>query len=170
MGVTINVVCLDFIRDTLPEGKTILEFGSGLGTTWLGESFNMYSVENQPEWVDAYPKSTTYINCRSKMYDETYTVPSEFPNDKGWYHPDDLFPKLPSHYDLMLIDGPGGWRHGWGRGGFFKHIDKFNTSVPMVFDDIDRPDELRLIKEVSNYLGKKYIILEDGATGVINND
>ena len=64
------------------------------------------------------------------------------------------------------MDGPGGWSHGWGRGGFFKHIDKLNTDVPMIFDDIKREDELMLIKEVSKYVGREYETI-DSNTGVI---
>jgi len=170
-GVSVSEDAVEFIKTILEEGKTIVELGSGPGSTvGLGKIYNLYSVENQPEWYDRFPESTNYINCRSKKYDEEYAVPSQFPNDKSWYHPDDLFPNLPKTYDLILIDGPGGWSHGWGRGGFFKHIEKFDTDVPMVFDDIQRPDELVLMKEVSKYVGREYVILEDGVTGVIKND
>ena len=135
-GVSINQNCVEYIKKILPKGSTILELGSGEGTTWLSDAgYNMYSVENQSEWFDRFPNHTTYINCRSKMYDNNYTVPPEFPNDKGWFHPDDLFPNLPEDYDLILIDGPGGIGHGWGRGGFWKHIEKFKTDVHLVFDD-----------------------------------
>ena len=166
-GVSVNESAVEFIKSILEEGKTIIELGSGPGSTvGLGKIYDLYSVENQPEWYDKFPESTTYINCRSKKYDEEYTSPSQFPNDKSWYHPDDLFPNLPKTYDLILIDGPGGWSHGWGRGGFFKHIDKFNTDVPMIFDDIQREDELMLIKEVSKYVGREYETI-DSNTGVI---
>ena len=109
--------------------------------------------------------STTYINCRSKMYDNEYTAPN-LPGNKGWYHPDDLLDQLPKKYDLMLIDGPGGGK--WGRGGFYKHIEHFNTDVPMVFDDIHREPELVLMKAVSTLVGRPYKILEaDGNIGYI---
>ena len=62
-GVSINDECLKFIKSILPKGSTILEFGSGEGTTWLAKDYKMYSVENQPEWFDKYPNDTTYINC-----------------------------------------------------------------------------------------------------------
>ena len=166
-GINISMVCLDFIRNILPEGKTILEFGSGLGSTWLGESYKMYSVENQPEWFDRYPESTTYINCRTKQYDNIYTVPSDAPDNKAWYHPDDLFPNLPSKYDLILIDGPASIGHGCGRAGFLKHIDKFNTDVPMIFDDINRQEDFIVMKITSDYVGREYTVLDDGYTGVI---
>ena len=167
-GISINENCIEYIKKILPKGSTILELGSGKGTTWLADAgYIMYSVENQPEWFDRYPEYSTYIKCRSKRYDELYVKPSEFPNDVAWYHPDDIFPNLPEKYDLILIDGPGGWSHGCGRGGFYKHIDKFNTSVPMIFDDVDREEDLILLKLVSSYVKRDYFILEDNVTGII---
>ena len=69
-GVSVSEAAVEFIKTILEEGKTILELGSGPGSTvGLGEIYNLYSVENQPEWFDRYSKYTTYINCRSKSYD-----------------------------------------------------------------------------------------------------
>jgi hypothetical protein len=119
----------------------------------------MYSVENQTEWFDKYPVCTTYINCRTKFYDDEYTAP-DMPHQKGWYHPDDIFPNLPKKYDLILIDGPGGGKYG--RGGFLKHIDKFNTDVPMIFDDVHIDDKGKLLMEmVSEHVGRPWKILEN---------
>tara|TARA_R110002050_G_C8962233_1_gene514562 strand:+ start:7867 stop:8388 length:522 start_codon:yes stop_codon:yes gene_type:complete len=166
--VSVNAACIDFIREILPAGSTILEFGSGPGSTVvLSEWYTLYSVENQKEWMSRYPVCATYINCREKMYDEEYTAPFEY--QKGWYHPDDLLPNLPEKYDLILVDGPGCSR--WGRGGFYKHIESFNTDVPMIFDDIHKDDKAKLvIEKVSDYVGRPWKVLEkdtDGYTGVI---
>ena len=171
-SVSMSKSCVEYIKKILPKGSTILELGSGHGTTWLADAgYKMYSVENQPEWFDKFPKHTTYINCRSKSYDETYTKPDGFPNDKAWYHPDDLFLNLPNNYDLIFVDGPGGFSHGWGRGGFYKHIDKFNTNVPMVFDDVNDENKAGLLmRKVSEYIGRPYKILDTDpieATGYI---
>ena len=160
--------CVEYIKKILPKGSTILELGSGHGTTWLADAgYKMYSVENQPEWFDRFPNHTTYINCRSKPYDDEYTKPEGFEDNISWYHPDDLFPNLPKTYDLILIDGPGGIGHGWGRGGFWKHIDKFNTDVPMIFDDINRMSESDLMEKVSEYVDREYYVI-DIYTGVIH--
>ena len=71
--------CVEYIKKILPKGSTILELGSGYGTTWLADAgYKMYSVENQPEWFDRFPNHTTYINCRSKPYDNEYTKPDGF--------------------------------------------------------------------------------------------
>ena len=84
-GVTINDVCIDFINFLLPKDSTILELGSGAGSTVaLGQNYKLYSVEN-PEWCDKFKDYTTYINCGSKSYDDEYTKPKEFPSDRAWY-------------------------------------------------------------------------------------
>ena len=167
-GISVNEAAVEFIKTILEEGKTILELGSGHGSTvGLGKIYKLYSVENQLEWYNKFPESTTYINCRSKPYDEVYTKPVGFIDDVAWYHPDDLFPNLPSTYDLILVDGPGGWHHGWGRGGFLKHIEKFNINVPIVFDDINAEHKGgMLMRKVSEYVGRPYDILDD-VTGYI---
>ena len=163
-GISINENCVEYIKKILPKGSTILELGSGEGTTWLADAgYTMYSVENQPEWFDYYPNHTTYINCRSKKYDDVYIAPNIAEN-RGWYHPDDIFPNLPESYDLILVDGPGGGS--WGRGGFYKHIDKFNTDVPMIFDDINRIADSEVMELVSDYVVRDYEII-DHYTGVI---
>ena len=161
-GISISEECLNYIKSILPKGSTILELGSGDGTTWLAKDYKMYSVENQSEWFDKYPNDTTYINCNIKYYDEEYTAPNIL-EQTGWYDPDDLFPNLPDSYDLILVDGPGGQ---WGRGGFFKHIDKFNTDVPMIFDDIHRIQDSDVMENVSEYVNRDYKII-DYYTGVI---
>ena len=162
-GISINDTCLEYIKKILPRGSSILEFGSGKGTTWLADAgYTMYSVENQPEWFDYYPDHTTYINCRIKYYNDTYISPP-IVNQNGWYHIDDLLPNLPESYDLILIDGPGGR---WGRGGFWKHIEEYNTDVPMIFDDINRIPDSEVMELVSDYVGRDYEII-DHYTGVI---
>jgi len=171
--VSINEKCLTFIDDLLPDGSTILEFGSGQGTKWLSElGFKMYSVENQPEWMDKYPEHTTYINCRV-VYDQTIIkkTPHMKPDgnplfeilNRGWYNPHDLFPNLPDSYDLILVDGPGRI----GRMGFYDNLDKFNTDVPIVIDDIQRDDERLLLWKLSKKIGRDYVIIDEYAGAIL---
>lgn len=165
-SVSISTECINLIRTLIVPGATIFEFGSGEGTVRLSEHFTLYSVENQYEWMDRYPKATTYINCRTKSYDSEFTAPDMVGPQTAWYHPEDVLRQIPRHYDLILIDGPGGH---YGRGGFLKLIDKFNTKVPIVFDDINRPAEFDLMVKVSEYIGRPYHVLEsDKSTGYIN--
>ena len=150
----------DFIRKLLPDGKTILEIGSGYGTGEMAKHYKMYSIEANAQWVGKY--NSTYIHAPIKMYDEEYTAP-DIVESNGWHNPESLKDMLPFiEYDLLFIDGPEGK---YGRGGFLKHIDMFNVNVPIIFDDINRPGELELMEKVSKKLNRPFVILEDKVTG-----
>jgi len=153
-SISIGNKTVEFIKKVLPEGKTILELGSGNGTITLSDWYNMISVENQPEWQDQFPLCTTYINVGNKMYDNQYQAPADIPNQKGWYNPDDLIPQLPhkNDYHLILIDGPGGWL---GRAGFLKHLDYFNTNIPIILDDCHREAERIILDKLAKKLNTK---------------
>lgn len=164
-GWAIQESCYEFLRDTLPHGSVLLELGSGVGTKYLAQHFTMYSVENYPEWVNKY--DSTYIYAPLKKYSENWTAPN-LPGENGkkqtaWYDPDLVAAGLPENYDAILVDGP---RGKFGRGGFLKHLDFFNTDVMMIFDDISRLPELELMKAVSAKIGRPYHIL-DQHTGYI---
>jgi len=55
-------------------------------------------------------------------------------------------------YDFILVDGPTGII---GRIGFLHNLDLFNTNVPILIDDTNRPSELKLANELSKKLNKK---------------
>jgi len=164
-GWAIQESCYNFIREILPEGKTILELGSGIGTKYLAEHYTMYSIENYPEWVNKY--DSTYIYAPIKNYNSDWVAP-DLPGEHserqvGWYDPEKLIGKLPESYDLILVDGPNGM---FGRGGFLKHLDLFNPNVPIIFDDINRDAEYQMMVRVSEILGKPWVKL-DTNTGYI---
>tara|TARA_B100000035_G_scaffold312586_1_gene324398 strand:- start:451 stop:1005 length:555 start_codon:yes stop_codon:yes gene_type:complete len=166
-GWAIQESCYNLIREILPEGKTILEMGSGHGTDALSKHYNMISVENEKPWVGKY--NSTYIEVPIRKYtnggiktqglfvDEDPYLPPDLPGEgtprqSGWYDYKILGPKLESlSYDLILVDGPNG---AIGRGGFLKHLDLFNTNVPIIFDDINRKAELQMMVKVSEILNK----------------
>ena len=68
-----------------------------------------------------------------------------FPNDKGWYDVEVLKKEIPENYDLILVDGPWGQI---GRGGFIKNLNIFRTDVPIIIDDVQRKEEIELVKAV----------------------
>ena len=85
--IHISELCVNYIIDNFESGITILELGSGWGSTFVlseYEGFNMIAIENQPEWQDKYNESAKYINVNHKFYDDDFTVTSGF-DDKGWY-------------------------------------------------------------------------------------
>lgn len=179
-GWAIQESCFNFIREILPEGKTILELGSGYGTKALSEFYNMISIENEKPWVGKY--KSHYIEAPIKKYDSAMSIqttglfedstpysapdlPGEgTPKQSGWYDPDIVEKGLSGlTYDLILVDGPNGRI---GRGGFLKHLNLFNTNVPIIFDDIGRIAEMQMMVKVAETLNKPYTKL-DKATGYI---
>ena len=180
-GWAIEESCFNLIKEILPEGKTILEMGSGYGTDILSKYYNMISVENQPEWVGKY--NSNYIEVPIKNYEkdtinteglfkdekESKYTPPDLPGEHsltqiGWYDYKILNEKIKDlKYDLILIDGPNG---AIGRGGFLKHIDIFNTKVPIIFDDINREAERKMMERVSEIIDRPFNIL-DSKTGYI---
>ena len=53
-GNSISRSLYQYLEDTLPKGKTILELGSGWGTGKLAERWNVWSVEDDVKWAGKY--------------------------------------------------------------------------------------------------------------------
>tara|TARA_R110000824_G_scaffold102641_9_gene244208 strand:- start:985 stop:1488 length:504 start_codon:yes stop_codon:yes gene_type:complete len=136
MSMALPEGCIEFLERTLPKGSKILELGSGEGTSLLLEKgFEMFSVEQDSEWAFKYHDN--YI-LSSLVLDKTTGI--------WWFNPSDLKGKLPSDYDLILIDGPTGHTSEYDncRLGFLKNQKLFNKNVPILVDDINRPAEREL--------------------------
>lgn len=117
-GWSIEESAFDWILSHLPEGSTLLEFGSGFVTDELAKHYKVYSIEHHPNYIDK--RNTTYIYAPY--------------NGGNWYNITILKEELPKiTYDFILIDGPDSNK----RNNFFKHSDMFNLSVPMLFDDMN---------------------------------
>ena len=136
----------DWILQNLPRGSTMLEFGSGPGTTLFVEKFKVYSIEHDIKYMNVEPRST-YIHA-------PITTNS---NNIRWYDEEVVRNFIKDlNYDLILIDGPLG---SIGRGGIKNILDVLKTkTIPVIFDDVNRPEELKLMIEVSQILERKYEI------------
>ncbi len=160
-GWSIDISLYEFIRRVLPDGGTILELGSGYGTGMLAEHYTMHSVEHDHEFVDRY--KSTYIYCPLREHKEIKNHPTT-----RWYDADVLRPKLKGlKYDLLLIDGPPQTRSG-----FFKYFDMFDETAILVFDDLHRDCERKVINSVASQLKCPYVVYGNGegkSFGVIND-
>ena len=140
---SISVDLYLYICELLPTGSTILELGSGSGTEELAHYYHMHSIEHDEKWMNKYPSNYIFSPIR----------------DYGaykWYDVDYLKGNLPTHYDLILVDGPPGW---FGRAGFLHHIDLFNTNVPIIFDDTQRKAEIELCEKAAEALNRTYTMI-----------
>lgn len=126
-----------WIRDNLEEGKTILEFGSGKGTIELTKYWKVYSVEQDSKWVGV-AENSNYIHA---------------PIKNGWYDVDIVFDNIPSNYDLLLIDGPGGSDL---RPGIDQYFNKLRTNIPILLDDTHRIKDRNHAINLANFLNKEW--------------
>jgi hypothetical protein len=143
-GHSITEEMYSWITKVLPEGKTLLELGSGRATELFTQKYKVYSVEDDPYWVDA--TESTYIYA-------------PLVNDE-WYDADILKAELPEEYDLLLVDGP---RTQDRRLHILKHLDLFRKDVPWIFDDVNQPKNLDTFLKAAEMTGREYLIVEVGA-------
>ena len=134
---TIPTELFEWIRENLPDGKTILELGSGNGTTELLKHYTVYSIEHDPAWIGQ--TKSNYIFAPIISYE-----------DYEWYDSGVLL-DLPK-YDLILVDGPTGKI---GRGGFYRNSHLFDMSVPIVIDDTQRYAEFKLAGTLGKSLNRE---------------
>jgi hypothetical protein len=112
----------------------VVELGSGHGSARIAEHLPsglvFYSVEHDRRFIGLVAQ-TTYIYA---------------PIVDGWYARADLN-QLPERDTIqaLIVDGPPGEI---GRAGLLRHLDLFPARVPMIIDDVHRPDELALAREI----------------------
>ena len=143
-----------WVKENLPKDSIVLELGSGVGTNILLENFKVYSIENDPKYVGL--TKSNYIHAPIKNYG-TYK----------WYDRSALENSLPEKYDIFVVDGPVGYRYG--RHGVIENLDLFDTSVPWLVDDVNRPGDMAVLKGLAEKLGKDYIVFDqnDKQFGII---
>ena len=154
----------NFILFVLPDEKILLELGSGWVTQELSKHYNVYSVEDNIEWLNKY--NSNYIHAPIVKYTNDY-LPPPLPalkkvNQKyqsGWYDVEVLRKEMPFiKYNLLLVDGP---MSRIGRGGFLLHIDLFDASVPIIVDDLVNEGEFLLLKKVASKLEVPFYSIPD---------
>lgn len=129
---------LKFILGTFEKGTKILELGSGGTTkTLLEAGFIMFSIEQDPDYAFKYHDD--YLLCPLKKNEST----------GSWWFDREVIENanIPTDYDLLLIDGPTGPpRREFDdcRLGVLDNLDLFNTDVPILVDDTDRKEELKI--------------------------
>lgn len=122
-----------WIISHLPKGSTILELGSGKASAELNRYYELYSVEHADHFMNMY--DTNYIYAPS---------PDTPPNENSWYDTEIIKSNMPK-YDLFLIDGPD---HSL-RKNILKHAHIFDWSKPVVIDDVQEDDILKLAESIA---------------------
>ena len=160
MSWEIGQKLIQYIENTVTTGSTILELGSGEGTRILAKKYRMYSVEHDMEWMGKYQSNYLYTPLKQHK---------EVKNHVGniWYDADILREHLLGlDYHLLLVDGPPTYR-----AGFVKYFSLFNPDVVMVFDDLQRHKEIKIMNSIAGRLDVPYVVYTaDGKMfGVIND-
>jgi hypothetical protein len=152
---SIGKITYNKILDTIPIGKTILEFGSGAGTGKLAVFYKMISIEENIEYLNKY--DSQYIHVPIVSVKNKY---HEFMDDEVWFDEKIFREKLASvdTYDAILIDGPKGYR-----GGLYYNLDVLKLDNKwIIFDDVHDKFHYKLMELISKRLNKSFIVYEDG--------
>ena len=155
-GWAIDVECYEYIRNILPTGKTILEFGSGSGSNELSKYYTLYSIEHDPKWVDKYNTNYIYVPLSPIIIGESYI---------NWYNKEKLKKQLPEEYDLILVDGPpeGVSPNRNSRQGLYYNLELFNfNNTIIIFDDVQRKMDMLNLINIAKVLNKNYKIFDSG--------
>jgi len=139
-------VFIEWIDKNIEKGKTVLELGSGhRSTQQLSKmGYKMISIEHDVNYLNYY--ESNYIHA---------------PMKEGWYDVDILRKKLEGlKYDVILVDGPVGVGNK-SRLGFYDNMELFDTSVPILIHDAERPGESELKEKLSTKLNRQWSILDD---------
>lgn len=134
-GFAISKEVIEKIKEFVPAGSTILEFGSGQGTfNLIAEGYKMLSVEQDKRFVGRCPEA----------------IYAYAPLDKnGWYDHNAVSQLANNNkYDAVLIDGPAA-------GDRFCVLSlDVDLTKTIIIDDIDRPKDRELFNILSKMEGR----------------
>lgn len=141
------------IDKILNPGDVILELGSGSGTEVLSRKYQMISIEDNPDFIGKYNSNYLDVDLVKYEQDKFPFMWEFFKEDSHWYDPYLLEQKLKTigKYDLLLIDGPKGYR-----GGFLSHLNLFDLkNVKILVDDTHDVFHHKLAEVVSQQTGRE---------------
>lgn len=121
-----------WIATNIPQGSKVLEFGSGTGSHELGKFYQMHCVEHDEQWLNKFDNINYY----------------HAPIVNNWYT-QTVLEKLPTDYNLLIIDGPPGRI---GRSGILDHLGSLNLNVPIVIDDVERKAEYAIYVKIKEFV------------------
>lgn len=150
-GWMIPIAMIIKIQKLLKPGSTILEFGTGNGTTELLKNFNIISVEHDENWTVV--KSGKYKHAVIYAPLEKHSIVGWY--DKMWYSERILDKNLEWYnYDAIIIDGPNGVN---GRAGIVDYFPKLRQDVPIFMDDIHVQKYMKIFNRIAGKRKKEIV-------------
>lgn len=145
--------CYTGIRKYVPEGTTMLEFGSGFGSQFLAPFYDLHSFESEKKWMNMY-------------HDQYHYVPmDDCKVGDGWYNRQVALPLLHSiPYKALLIDGPDHARFRPGTAHYSGHLH--DDLEWIIMDDIVHPQ----VRPILEHLVRRYNINQYTVGGVYRRD
>lgn len=142
-GWAISTEVFEKMKELIPVGEHLLEFGSGTGTPKLHHYWKTVSVEHDPRWVEKLVGKFKHllVPIRHNKWGKTYDLT-------------DTHVDLISGFRYVLIDGPPSDRRG-----VMAYNGIFNHAKVIVVDDTHRANE----QELSKLLADRY-----NAVNIIN--
>lgn len=114
---SISKELFDCMRHFIPSGSTLLEFGSGWGTSQLSEHYDMISIEDHINFIDIYKSQYIYA-----------------PRVDNWYDIEKIKNEIKKPYHAVLVDGNSDNSR---LQGLIANTSFFNWEVPWFFDDLN---------------------------------
>lgn len=139
----------------LNTGDSILELGSGAGTGVLARKYKMISVEDDPDFIGKYDSKYLEVGLVPYTEEKFPFMWDFFKDDSHWYDPVELEKKLKTvgKYDLLLIDGPKGYR-----GGLLSNLHLFDLhKTKILIDDTHDNFHHKLAEVISEKTGRAMI-------------
>ena len=145
------------IQKILPKGSTILELGSGSGTEVLSREYKMISIEDDPNFIGKYDSQYLSVPLIPYSKEKFPFMWDFFQEDSHWYDPEVLKEEMENvgNYDLILVDGPKGYR-----GGLLSYLDLFDLSKTVLVDDTHDKFHYRKAEVISERTGRPILTLE----------
>jgi hypothetical protein len=136
---SIERALFDWLLENIPAGSNLIELGSGRATNQLLKVWNVWSIEQNKEWAEKALSEVIYAPIKGNWFDRTC-----------------IENRLPVKYAAVLVDAP--TQESVGRRGLLDNLDLFDLSVPFLFDDVDRSEDYKVMREFAEIVGRCFTV------------
>lgn len=153
MSWEVDQSLIEKIKEILPKNSSILELGSGAGSTQaLCNDYRLHSIEEDEEYLNKY-LPVIYYHANLKLHKPV----AKFEEHKNIWYDITIVKEVLSviDYDLLLVDGPSSQGS---RSGLVKYWDLFKQNVPIIIDDLQREREWKVVHYLISRLNRQATI------------